>query len=203
MSLLFKFPYWEILKRCRRLSSKVNFPESQHTHNWALASLPAKLLALQNTMKPNRPVFCFLYFARLLLLIFSYTLPVFCFLYFASYILFKNRYLKYNQLKPRQISPVQSYIFSCPEQLNRWPLSVCLSDPTNNQSLHNTSERPDLWPVRHLISQTFDEWFPQFSKIFRFLGDNNSNKDNPRICDTDYNSDNWEPEFMTIFVIWQ
>ena len=21
--------------------------------------------------------------------------------------------------------------------------------------------------------------------------------------DTDYNSDNWEPEFMTIFVIWQ
>ena len=30
--------------------------------------------------------------------------------------------------------------------------------------------------------------------------------DNPRTCDiwdTDYNSDNWEPEFMTIFVIWQ
>ena len=23
------------------------------------------------------------------------------------------------------------------------------------------------------------------------------------IWDTDYNSDNWEPEFMTIFVIWQ
>ena len=44
-----------------------------------------------------------------------------------------------------------------------------------------------------------------FGKKFRFLGDNNSNKDNPRTCgiwDTDYNSDNWEPEFMTIFVIW-
>ena len=36
--------------------------------------------------------------------------------------------------------------------------------------------------------------------------DNDSNKDNPRTCDiwdTDYNSDNWEPEFMTIFVTLQ
>ena len=40
--------------------------------------------------------------------------------------------------------------------------------------------------------------------------DNNSNKDTDSdntgtydIWDTDYNSDNWEPEFMTIFVIWQ
>ena len=34
----------------------------------------------------------------------------------------------------------------------------------------------------------------------------NSNKDNPETCDiwdTDNNSDNWEPEIMTIFVIWQ
>ena len=48
--------------------------------------------------------------------------------------------------------------------------------------------------------------FSDFWKIFRFLGDNNSNKDNPRTCDiwdTDYTSDNWEPEFMTIFVTWQ
>ena len=31
-------------------------------------------------------------------------------------------------------------------------------------------------------------------------------KSNPRNCDiwdTEYNSDNWEPEFMTIFVTWQ
>ena len=40
--------------------------------------------------------------------------------------------------------------------------------------------------------------------------DNNSNKDNDKdktrtcdIWDTDYNSDNWKPEFMTIFVTWQ
>ena len=34
----------------------------------------------------------------------------------------------------------------------------------------------------------------------------NSNKDNPETCDiwdTDNNSDNWEPEFMKIFVAWQ
>ena len=35
------------------------------------------------------------------------------------------------------------FIFSCPEQLNRWPCPlVCLSDTTNNQSLHNTTEWP-------------------------------------------------------------
>ena len=133
----------------------LNFPESQHIDNWALASLPAKLLALQNTTKPNRPASCFLYFARLLLLIFSYILPVFCFLYFAFYILFKNRYLKYNQLKPRQISPVQSYIFSCPEQPNRWPcLSVCLTQLTNRvfTTLQSdpTCDLWDIWSVRLL-----------------------------------------------------
>ena len=158
MSLLFKFPYWEILKRCRRLSSKANFPESQHTDNWAPASLPAKLLALQNTTKPNRPALCFLYFARLLLLIFSYILPVFCFLYFAFYILFKNRYLKYNQLKPRQSSPVQSYIFSCPEQLNRWPchslthsLTQSVTDWGYFYFWDTKSDPRDLWPLIHLI----------------------------------------------------
>ena len=179
-----------MLKRCRQLSSKLNFPQTQHIDDWALASPPAKPSSsyFKTQLNSTGPPFA------------SYILPVFGSLYFAFYILFKN--LKYNQLKSRQISPVQSYIFSCPEQLNRWPLSVCVSDPTNNQSLHNTTERPDLWPVRHLISQTFGR-FPEFSKIFRFLGDNNSNKDNPRTCDTDYNSDNWEPEFMTIFVIWQ
>ena len=33
-----------------------------------------------------------------------------------------------------------------------------------------------------------------------------NDKDNPGTCDiwgTDYNSDNWEPGFMTIFVTWQ
>jgi hypothetical protein len=41
--------------------------------------------------------------------------------------------------------------------------------------------------------------YSDFWKIFRFL-------DNPKtfdIWDTVYNSDNWEPEFMTIFVVWQ
>ena len=54
-----------------------------------------------------------------------------------------------------------------------------------------TFDQLDLWK----ISRVF--------KDFQIFGDNNSNKDNPKICDTDYNSDNWEPEFMTIFVTWQ
>ena len=35
---------------------------------------------------------------------------------------------------------------------------------------------------------------------------NDNDKDNPGTCDiwyTDNNSDNWEPEFMNIFVTWQ
>ena len=38
--------------------------------------------------------------------------------------------------------------------------------------------------------------------------DNDNDNDNDKlvacgIWDTDYNSDNWEPEFMTLFVAWQ
>ena len=133
-----------MLKRCRQLSSKLNFPETQHIDNWALASPPAKPSSsyFKTQLNSTGPPFA------------SYILPVFGSLYFAFYILFKN--LKYNQLKSRQISPVQSYIFSCPEQLNRWPLSVCVSDPTNNQSLHDratrlvtfeTFDQSDLWKI--------------------------------------------------------
>ena len=43
----------------------------------------------------------------------------------------------------------------------------------SNKTLQSDSR--DLWPLRHLIS----------------------------ICDTDYNTDNWEPGLMTIFVTWQ
>ena len=133
-------------------------------------------------------------------------------------------------------------IFSCPEQLNKWPcpLLACLIGPlgtTNNQRVHNITE----WPLRHLIRQIFVR-FSDFLKIFRFLEDfqifgrfsdfwkifkfledfqlfarfsdfwtifsvleDFQIFGHPRtfdIWDTDYNSDNWEPEFMTIFVIW-
>ena len=59
---------------------------------------------------------------------------------------------------------------------------------------------PDFWKIFRCLEdfQIFGR-FSDFRKIFRFL-------DNPRTCDiwdTDYNSDNWEREFMTIFVIWQ
>ena len=58
----------------------------------------------------------------------------------------------------------------------------------------------DFWKIFRFLEdfQIFRK-FSDFWKIFRFLN-------NPRTCDiwdTDYNSDNWEPEFMTIFVIWQ
>ena len=58
----------------------------------------------------------------------------------------------------------------------------------------------DFWKIFRFLEdfQIFGR-FSDFWKIFRFL-------DNPRtfdIWDTVCNSDNWEPVFMTIFVIWQ
>ena len=108
------------------------------------------------------------------------------------------------------------YIFSCPQQLNRThcPLLawlVCLLPLTIRVFTTLQSDPRDLWLLRHLIRQIFerltDFWksFLNFGKFSDFCN-NNSNKDNPKTCDiwdTNYNSDNWEPEVMTIFVIWQ
>ena len=69
-----------------------------------------------------------------------------------------------------------------------------------NVNIVNTGRFWDFWEIFRFLEdfQIFGR-FSDFWKIFRFL-------DNPRtfdIWDTVYNSDNWEPEFMTIFVIWQ
>ena len=45
-------------------------------------------------------------------------------------------------------------LFSCPEQLNRWPCPlVCLSDQTNNPSLHKNTE----WSHTLVTFGTFDQ----------------------------------------------
>ena len=49
----------------------------------------------------------------------------------------------------------------------------------------------DLWPLWHLFRVM--RWPDLTKKPLRCCD----------IWDTDYNTDNWEPEFMTIFVIWQ
>ena len=67
-------------------------------------------------------------------------------------------------------------VFNCPEQLNKWPC--------NSQCV-----------IMKMMT---------FTTIVTII--DNSNKDNPETCDiwdTDNNTDNWEPEIMTIFVIWQ
>ena len=50
------------------------------------------------------------------------------------------------------------------------------------------------------------ETFMTFMTFVQWWGDLTWPKKSLRCCDiwdTDYNTDNWEPEFMTIFVIWQ
>ena len=71
----------------------------------------------------------------------------------------------------------------------------------------------DFWKIFIFLEdfQIFER-FSDFCKIFRYLedfqifGGFSGFLENPRtfdIWDTDYNSDNREPEFMTIFVSWQ
>ena len=81
------------------------------------------------------------------------------------------------------------FVFSCPEQLNRWPCHW-LSDIL---ILTLQSDPRDLWQLRHLISSD-DLTFRVFS--------NGAIMGTCDICDTDYNTDNWEPGLMTIFVAW-
>ena len=68
----------------------------------------------------------------------------------------------------------------------------------------------DFWPLRHLFrvmrrhDMTKKNWQRQIQRqwqrqrhLLRAI------LETCDIWDTDYNSDNWEPEFMTIFVTWQ
>ena len=118
--------------------------------------------------------------------------------------------------------------FSCPERLNRRPCPLLALTPLTIRVFTTLQSDPrDLWPLRHLIifGKFSDFWkifrfledfqifgrFSDFWRIFRFLEDfqifgRQQQQQRQRTCDiwdTDYNSDNWEPEFMTIFVIWQ
>ena len=51
------------------------------------------------------------------------------------------------------------------------------------------------------FQQSWQFW--QFLTIFTILTIEKTNLETCDIWDTDYNSDNWEHEFMTIFVTWQ
>ena len=62
------------------------------------------------------------------------------------------------------------------------------------------SDPRDFWPLRHLIRVMRHDLTRKKDK------DKDKQKEQWLTCDiwdTDYNWDNWEPEFMTIFVTWQ
>ena len=67
---------------------------------------------------------------------------------------------------------------------------ICL--PTNQTP--SRSDPRHLWQLRHLISSD-DLTFRVFS--------NGAIIGTCDICDTDYNTDNWEPGLIAIFVTWQ
>ena len=65
----------------------------------------------------------------------------------------------------------QSWFFSCPQQLNRWPCPLVALLPLTIRVFTTLQSDPrDLWPLRHLIRQIFGR-FLEFWKIFRFLED--------------------------------
>ena len=59
-----------------------------------------------------------------------------------------------------------------------------------------------VWPLRHLIKVMRKHDLTNILTIFDNFGHNDTHNTSD-IWDTDYNSDNWEPEFMTLFVTWQ
>ena len=90
-------------------------------------------------------------------------------------------------------------------------LSVCPT-PTNNQILHDTKE----WPKRIVTFETFDQsdektrpdpkrptYLRTYSPTYLPTLWHNTILQTCDNWDTDYNSYNWEPKFMTIFVTWQ
>ena len=72
-----------------------------------------------------------------------------------------------------------------------WPKNLPTYQP---QKTPSRSDPRHLWQLRHLISSD-DLTFRVFS--------NGAIMGTCDICDTDYNTDNWEPGLMTIFVTWQ
>ena len=63
--------------------------------------------------------------------------------------------------------------------------------------IHLENNPRHLWPLRHLI---------RMIRGHELTNNNTVTKTIPQTCDirdTNYNSDNWEPEFMTTFVAWQ
>ena len=87
---------------------------------------------------------------------------------------------------------------------------VCLSDQTNNQSLHKPTEWSHTLVTFGTFDQSDEETWPD-QKRSTYLHTYISIREHPKgaiigtcdIWDTDYNTDNWEPGFMTIFVTWQ
>ena len=100
-----------------------------------------------------------------------------------------------------------------------------LTDSQDFTNCHSKSDPGDLWPLRHLFrvmrrhnmtkkltktntktktmtmtmtkTMTMTETKTFWEHLLRAI------LETCDIWDTDYNSDNWEPEFMTIFVTWK
>ena len=103
-------------------------------------------------------------------------------------------------------------IFSCPEQFNRWPCHSVTDWLTHSLRTlliviqRATLETCDLWDI-------CSEWWEDMTWPKKMTKTNTKTKtfwehlrailETCDIWDTGYNSDNWEPEFMTIFVTWQ
>ena len=111
---------------------------------------------------------------------------------------------KYNVQNEFLREGVQKTGFCCSEQLNRWTchwltdwlLLLPYKEQSQRLATIETFDQTDFLKDFQIFKRPLDFWtILKFWKIFRFL-------DNARTCDiwdNDYNSDNWEPEFITIF----
>ena len=80
-------------------------------------------------------------------------------------------------------------------------------EPTDNrQEPPDNRQEPGDFYFWHTMSDAILETFDLYDICSEWWGDLTWPKKALRCCDiwdTDYNTDNWEPEFMTFFVTWQ
>ena len=104
----------------------------------------------------------------------------------------------------------QSQVSTLSQQLARAPHSTTHSLPCQSnfsRFLSTESRQRDPSDVTFgTFDQSDEETWPDQKKDNDTYKEKDSDKDKLLTCDiwdTDYNWDNWEPEFMTIFVAWQ
>ena len=113
--------------------------------------------------------------------------------------IFESKNLK-GQLFETFANIISVSFLAVPRQLNRWPI-MRIHDLTKKKTMTKTKTKTKTKTMTK--TNTFRELH---QRAILETCDKDKEREKLLTCDiwdTDYNYDNWEPDFMTIFVTWQ